>query len=63
MIGKNLRNLRLKKGISQDRLSKFTDLSLNTIVKVESGKNPNPTIGTLSKIAKVFNVKVDDLIK
>ena len=63
MISRNIRNFRLKRGISQDRLSKLTNLSLNTIVKVESGKNSNPTIGTLSRIAKVFSVKVDDLIR
>lgn len=63
MIGKNIRGLRLKIGISQDRLSKLTDLSLNTIVKIEAGKNNNPTIVTLSKIAKSFKVPVDDLIK
>jgi len=63
MIGKNIRNFRAKSGISQDRLSKLADLSLNTIVKVESGRNPNPTIQTLNKIARCFKVKVDDLIK
>jgi len=62
MIGKNIRSLRLKKGISQDRLSKLAELSLNTVVKVESGRNLNPTIQTLSKIAKGLNVKVDNLI-
>jgi len=62
MIGKNIRKFREKAGVSQDRLSKLTDLSLNTIVKIESGRNPNPTIQTLSKIAKCFDVKVDDLI-
>ena len=62
-IAGNIRDLRIKKGISQDRLSKLTDLSLNTIVKMEAGKNNNPTIITLSKIAKSFNVQVDDLIK
>jgi len=55
--------LRIKRGISQDRLSKLTDLSLNTIVKIEAGENKNPTIITLSKIAKSFNVRVDDLIR
>lgn len=62
MIANNIRNLRARRGISQDRLSKLADLSLNTIVKVESGKNPNPTIGTLIKIARSLEVKVDDLI-
>ena len=62
-LGRNIRALRLKRGISQDRLSKIADLSLNTIVKIESGRNPNPTIKTLSRIAKSFNVKVDDLLR
>jgi transcriptional regulator with XRE-family HTH domain len=63
MIGKNIRDLRLKTGISQDRLSKLTDLSLNTIVKVESGRSPNPTIETLLRIAKSLNTEVNDLIR
>jgi len=62
-IAGNIRGLRIKRGISQDRLSKLTDLSLNTIVKIEAGENKNPTIITLSKIAKSFNVRVDDLIR
>ena len=41
-IGRNIRNLRSKRDISQDRLSKLADLSLNTIVKIEAGKNKNP---------------------
>ena len=62
-IGDNIRRFRFKKAISQDRLSKLSDLSLNTIVKIEAGKNANPTIVTLHKIARAFNVTVDDLIK
>lgn len=62
-IGRNIRSYREKMGVSQDRLSKLTDLSLNTIVKIESGKNSNPTIVTLAKIARSFNVRVDDLIQ
>jgi outer membrane protein len=62
IIGNNIKSLREGMGISQDRLSKLTDLSLNTIVKVESGKNRNPTIKTLSKIAKTLRVRVDNLI-
>lgn len=62
-IGRNIRKLRQEKGVSQDRLSKLADLSLNTVVTVESGANPNPTIETLTKIAKALGVGVDDLIK
>lgn len=63
VIGKNIRKSRQGKGISQDRLSKLADLSLNTIVNIESGGNINPTIETLTKIANALNVRVDDLIR
>ena len=63
VIGKNIREFRQEKGISQDRLSKLADLSLNTIVNIESSGDANPTIETLNKIANALGVKVDDLIK
>lgn len=62
-IGKNIKRLRTEQGISQDRLSKLADLSLNTVVTIESGANENPTIDTLTKIAKGLGVGVDDLIQ
>ena len=62
-IAKNIKKLKQEKGISQDRLSKLADLSLNTIVNVEAGNNPNPTIETIEKIAKAFEVSIDELLK
>lgn len=62
-ISKNIRKLREQKGISQDRLSKLADISLNTIAKLELDDTQNPTIETLQKIAKALDVKVENLIK
>lgn len=62
-ISDNIKKYRNKAGISQDRLSKLADVTYNTIIKIESGANINPTIDTLTKIAKALNVSVDDLIK
>ena len=62
-IGKKVRAIRIKKSISQDRLSKLADLSLNTIVNIESGLNSNPTVDTLIKIANALNISLDSLIK
>jgi len=62
-ISKNIRKFREQKGISQDRLSKLADISLNTITKLELDETQNPTIETLQKIAKALEVKVEDLIK
>ena len=58
-----MRAIRIKKDLSQDRLSKLADLSLNTIVNIESGLNSNPTVDTLIKIANALNVSMDSLIK
>ena len=62
-IADNIKKYRSKLGISQDKLSKLADVTYNTIIKIESGANINPTIETLSKIAKALNVGVDDLIQ
>jgi len=63
IIAGNIKKYRNKLGISQDRLSKMADVTYNTIIKIESGANTNPTIETLSKIANALKVGVDDLIK
>ena len=62
-IADNIKKYRSKIGVSQDRLSKLADVTYNTIIKIESGANKNPTIETLAKIAKALSVGVDDLIK
>ena len=62
-ISDNLKRLRNKKGYSLEKVARLADLSLNTIVKIESGVNQNPTIETLTKIAQALEVGVDDLIK
>ncbi|MBI5299131.1 MAG: helix-turn-helix transcriptional regulator [Deltaproteobacteria bacterium] len=62
-IGKNIKRLRQEKELSQDKLSKLADLSLNTVVKIELDESPNPTIETIQKIAKALEVSVDDLLK
>lgn len=59
---KNLKKLREKKGLSQDRLAKLADVANNTIIKIEQGENINPRLDTLRKIAKALEVSVDELI-
>jgi len=62
-VSENIRKLRQKKGISQDRLSKEADITLNTVVKIETGESPNPTVETLEKIAKALGVSMAELFK
>lgn len=62
-IGLNFKKLRAQKGYSLEKVARLADLSLNTIVRLESGVNKNPTIETLTKIAHALEVSVDDLLK
>lgn len=62
-IGLNFKKLRAQKGYSLEKVARLADLSLNTVVRLESGTNKNPTIETLTKIAGALEVSVDDLLK
>lgn len=62
-IGLNIKKYRKKKGISQDKLSKLADISLNTVVKLELDKSPNPTLETIQKISKALDITLDELTK
>jgi transcriptional regulator with XRE-family HTH domain len=62
-ISKNLRKLREAKSLSQEKLARLADVANNTIIKIEAGKNQNPTLNTLKKIAKALEVSIDELTK
>ncbi len=62
-IAQNIKQKRKELNLSQDKLSKLASVAYNTVVKIESGENPNPTIETLRKIATALKVGVDNLIK
>lgn len=62
-ITKNLRKMRKVKRLSQEKLARLADVANNTIIKIEAGKNQNPTLDTLKKVAKTLEVSVDELIK
>lgn len=62
-LSKNLRRLREYKGFSQEKLARLASVSNNTIIKIEAGKNKNPTLETLKKITKVLEISIDNLTK
>ena len=61
-IAKTVKRLREKAGLSQEKLARLADVSNNTIINIEAGKQDNPTIDTLKKIAKAFGVEPKDLM-
>ena len=61
-LARNVKQLREKIGLSQEKLARLSDVSNNTIINIEAGKQDNPTIDTLKKVARALNVSVEDLI-
>lgn len=62
MIGKNIRKIRKQKKLSQEKLARLTDISLNTLTKIESGFTKRPSIQTIKKIADALSVTIDELV-
>ncbi|MFH1363637.1 MAG: helix-turn-helix transcriptional regulator [Candidatus Omnitrophota bacterium] len=63
MLAKNIKKYRKIKDLSQDKLSKLANVTYNTLIKIESGANKNPTLKTLQKLAKALDVTINDLLK
>lgn len=56
-IGKEIRRLRLRMGMSQVKLAGLVGTSQAAIGRIESGRH-NPTVKNIEKIAKIFGGKL-----
>ena len=61
-LGKRIKEFRGKLNISQDQLAKKADIPFSTLVKIEAGYTPNPSMETLIKIADAFGIGLDELV-
>ena len=63
MLSKNIKRLRKQHKLSQENFAKKAEITYSTLIKIESGANKNPTIETMSKIANVLRVTIDELLR
>ena len=61
-IGKNIQEVRKKKGLSQRKLAKKAGLYYAIICKLEQNWSKEPTIQTIVKIADALDMSIDELI-
>ena len=61
-LAKNIKRLREAKGLSQEKLARLADVANNTLIKMETGENKNPTLETLRRVAKALNTSINELI-
>jgi transcriptional regulator with XRE-family HTH domain len=61
-LGEAVRQLREKRGITQERLAQDAGLTTGTISLVERGRS-NPAWGTVKALAKALDVSIGELAK
>ena len=61
-LGLNLKRIRTKKAISQGDIARELGVSRGFVSTIENGKT-NPTLATISKIAKALGVSTNELLK
>lgn len=62
-IGSRLKNLRRQARLSLCELAEYSGISKGYISSLEAGKQDNPSIRTLEKLAPFLQVNIEDLMK
>ncbi len=61
-LGENLKKIRTKKNITQTELAKTLGVDKSFVSNIENGKT-NPTLSTITNLAKTLGVSTNELIK
>lgn len=61
-FGGNLKRLRTKKGLSQGEIARRLGVDKGFVCNVENGKT-NPTLVTITKLAKAIDVSASELLE
>lgn len=60
-VGENIKNIRKKIGITQEELAEKLSVTRQAVSNWENGKT-EPDIETLTKIAQIFDIGIDELV-
>jgi len=61
-VGEKIRKLRKEQGLTQEKLAELTNTDPKSIIEIELGKR-NPTLKTISKVARALKVRSSELLK
>jgi transcriptional regulator with XRE-family HTH domain len=62
IVGRNVRRLRQKKDLSQEKFAELSGFSQQYLSGLENGRR-NPTVGTVYELAQALGVNHLDLLK
>jgi len=61
-LGKKIKTLRVRLGLSQDNLARKANVPYTTLTKIETGVIKNPSVYVVAKIAKALEITMDELV-
>jgi transcriptional regulator with XRE-family HTH domain len=61
-VGAKIKSWRKKGDLTQDTLAKKSNIPYTTLAKIESNVITNPSLQTITKIAKGLEITLDELI-
>ena len=61
-LGANMKRIRLEKQMSQGDICRKLGVDRSYISNVENG-NKNPTLSTITRLAKALDVRIEELLK
>ncbi len=60
-LAENLRSLRERRGLTQARLGKLSDIPRSTLANLETGSG-NPTLAVLGRLAAAMQISIEELL-
>lgn len=61
MVKNRLKEFRVERGISQEKLAEMSGISRATLSKIENNEETNVNTRTMVKLADIFGVKPSDI--
>ncbi len=62
ILGGNIKKYRLALELTQEQLAKKADISYTSLTKIETWVIKDPSVYTVAKIAKAFDVTIENLL-
>lgn len=61
-LGEKIKRLRKEQGLTQEKLAELANVDPKTIIQIENARRKNPTLETISKIAKALKTTSTELL-
>ena len=61
-LAEQIKKIRHEKGLTQGKLAQIAGISLGHVIRLESHRKTNPTMGTLRKVSEALGITLQSLM-